>query len=306
MTVRKKSKGNPCDISRASNLTLSIIVAIIAIICIYPIVLMFMISLSSEKSILLYGYKFFPSHYSLEAYRYMFKVGYQLLHSYMITIFVTVVGTILSLVISTLYAYAISRDDFKYRKLFTFIALFPLMFSGGFVASYLVNSQLLGFTNSFLGLIMPLAVNGFFILILRTYFKTTIPAALIEAARIDGAGEFRIFYQIVVPLSKPVIATISLLTAVAYWNDWWDPLLYINKASMTPVQLLLQNTQTNMQFIINNSSSLSSNSVELLKHMPTQTAIFAIVVLATIPILCTYPFFQKYVVSGMTVGGVKD
>jgi len=306
MIVRKKSKRKPTDISRTSNVTLSIIVGIVAVVCIYPIILMFMISLSAEKSIVMNGFNFFPAHYSLEAYRYLFKIGSQLLTSYMITIIVTVGGTILSVCLITLYAYGISRDDFKYRKFFTFFALFPLLFNAGFVATYLINSQLLGFTNSFLGLIIPLAISPFLILIMRTYFKTTIPSALIEAARIDGAGEFRIFYKIVVPLSKPGIATISLLQAVAYWNDWWDPLLYIDKPSMTPVQLMLQKTQANMQFIINNSSSMSTNSIELLKHMPTQTAIFAILVLATIPILCTYPFFQKYVVSGMTVGGVKD
>ena len=302
MAAKRKS----CEISKRSNIVLSIVLIVVAFICIYPIILLFMISLSSENSILMYGYRLIPVHYSLEAYRYIFKVGQQLLHSYMITIIVTVVGTVFSIIISTLYAYAISRDDFKFKKLFTFFALFPYIFTAGFIPFYIISTQLFGFRDSFLGLIMPLAMNGFFILILRSYFRTQIPVSLLEAARIDGAGEFRIFYQIVVPLAKPGIATIALLTAVAYWNDWWDPLLFIDTPAMTPVQLLLQNTQNNMQFIINNASSLSADSLVLLRTMPTKTAIFAIVVLATIPILCAYPFFQKYVVSGMTVGGVKD
>jgi len=295
-----------CELSRRGNLILGIVMLIVAFVCVYPIILLFMISFSSESSILQYGYRLIPAQFSLEAYRYIFKVGSQIAHSYMITIIVTVVGTIFSMLLSTIYAYAISREDFKYRKFFTFYALLPYIFTAGWVPFYIVSVHLYGFKNSMMGLIMPLAMNGFYILILRSYFKTQIHPALIEAARIDGAGEFRIFYQIVVPLAKPGIATISLLTAVGYWNDFWDPLLFINKASLTPIQLLLQNTQNNLQFIINNASSLGMNSAEMLRNMPTQTAIFAIVILATIPILCAYPFFQKYVVAGMTVGGVKD
>jgi putative aldouronate transport system permease protein len=306
MPFFKKRKKQPLEISKKTNVVLIIILGIFAFVCLYPIVFLFMISISSENSIVLHGYQFIPSMFSLSAYHYIFKIGSQLLQSYLITITVTVVGTIVSVFITSLYAYAISRDDFKYKKLFVFIALIPMLFNAGLVPCYMVNTQLLGFRNSLLGLIMPLALNSLYIFILRTYFRTTVPKALIEAARIDGAGEFRIFYKIVVPLAMPGIATVALLTAFAYWGDWYNALLYIDIPSLTPIQAMLMQIQNNMQFIVQNASALSGQAATVLKNMPTDTARMAIVILATVPIIFAYPFFQKYFVKGLTIGGVKD
>ncbi|HJO92064.1 MAG TPA: carbohydrate ABC transporter permease [Victivallales bacterium] len=307
MPFFKKRKRLPLEISHKANIIIIIVLGILAFICLYPIVFLFMISISSENSIILHGYQFIPAAFSLNAYAYVFKIGSQLLQSYMITIIVTVVGTAFSVFISSLYAYAISRDDFRYKKLFVFIALIPMLFTAGLVPSYMVNTQLLGFRNSLLGLIVPIAVNSLYIFILRTYFRTSVPTALIEAARIDGAGEFRIFYKIVVPLAMPGIATVALLTAFTYWgNNWYNALLYIDTPSLTPVQAMLMNIQNNMQFIVQNASSLSGQAATVLKNMPTSTARMAIVILATIPIIFAYPFFQKYMVKGLSIGGVKD
>lgn len=297
---------SPLDVSKTSNAIIITILFLLAIVCVYPVVFLVVISFTAESSILSHGYSLIPEAFSLEAYRYIFKIGYQLLHSYMITITVTVVGTLFSVFITSLYAYVISRDDFKYRKLFVYIALIPLLFNAGLVPCYMINTQLLGFRNSLLGLIMPLALNSLYIFILRTYFRTTVPKALIEAARIDGAGEFRVFFKIVVPLAMPGIATISLLTAFSYWGDWYNALLYIDTPSLTPVQAMLMQIQNNMQFIVQNSSAMAGQASTLLKNMPTDTARMAIVILATLPIIFAYPFFQKYFVKGLTIGGVKD
>lgn len=294
------------EISKGSNIILNLIMLILSLLCIYPMIFVFMISISSGNSIATEGYRLIPSEFSLSAYGYMFKIGQQILQSYGITIIVTVAGTVFSVLITALFAYAISRDDFRFRKLFTFIIMLPLLFSGGLVPFYMISTQLLHFRNSLLGLIMPLALNSFFVLILRTYFKASNIKPLIEAAKIDGAGEFRIFFQIVIPLSLPGLATIALFTALAYWGDWYNALLFIDEPSLTPIQAMLMNIQTNLQFIVQNSSSMSAQAFEILKNMPTDSARMAVVVLATVPIIFAYPFFQRYFIQGLTVGGVKD
>jgi len=299
-------KRKVCEISKGSNLILNILMLVLSILCIYPMIFVFMISISSGESIATEGYRLLPSAFSLSAYKYMFTIGQQILQSYLVTIIVTVVGTIVSVFITALYAYAISRDDFRYKKLFTYIVMIPLLFSGGLVPFYMISTQLLHFRNSLLGLIMPLALNSFFVLILRSYFKASNIKPLIEAAKIDGAGEFRIFFQIVAPLSLPGLATIALFTALAYWGDWYNALLFIDEPSLTPIQAMLMNIQTNMQFIVQNSSSMSAQAFDILRNMPTDSARMAVVILATVPIVFAYPFFQRYFIQGLTVGGVKD
>ena len=294
------------NISRRSNLILNILLTIGAVMCLYPLIFIFMISISSNESIARNGFQLIPSGFTLEAYNYIFKAGQQLLQSYWITIFITVVGTAFSVIITALYAYAISRDDFRFKRIFTFIAVFPMLFSGGLVPFYMVSTQLLHFNNSLLGLIMPLALNSFFILILRTYFRTSAIKSLIEAAKIDGAGEFRILFQIVMPLSMPGIATIALFTALAYWGDWFNALLFIDAPSLTPIQAMLMKIQNNLLFISQNAGAFSTTAAELMKNLPTDAAKMAIVVLATVPVIFAYPFCQRFFIQGLTVGGVKE
>ncbi len=295
------------SISYKSNLLLNIIVGILAFACVYPFLFVLMISVTDERSLVLKGYKFFPEVYSLSAYRYIFKAGEQLIKSYGVTIFVTIVGTVLTVLLTALYAYALSRPEFKYRKFFNFVAFFTMLFGGGLVPFYIVATQVLNLKDSIWSLILPLLLNVFFIMVLRTFFKNNIPQSIIDAARIDGAGEFRIFFTIVMPLSLPSLATIGLFSALTYWNDWFNALLFINNPNLTPLQHMLMKVQNNMEFLIKNASSLGGGQAfELIQSMPQEATRMAMVILATGPIVLAYPFFQRYFIKGLTVGGVKE
>ncbi|MEN9946923.1 MAG: hypothetical protein RLZZ293_1309 [Pseudomonadota bacterium] len=294
------------SISNLANFWLNLIIGSLAFICIYPLIFIFMISISSPDSIVTNGYRMIPSSLDFGAYHYLFKVGHQILQSYWITVVVTILGTLLSVFLTVTYAYAISRDDFKFKRLFTWIAVFPMLFSGGLVPFFMISVQVLHFYNSLSGLIIPLALNSFFILIMRTYFKSSAIRSLVEAARIDGANEFIILIRIVLPLSLPGIATIALFSALSYWGDWYNALLFVDQPDLTPIQAMLMNIQNSMTFIAQNSTSLSASSVDIIKNLPTETARMAIVILATVPILLAYPFFQRFFIQGLTVGGVKE
>ena len=228
------------------------------------------------------------------------------MRSYGITIIVTVLGTLIGLTIMTTYAYALSRKNFAYRKFFTKLIFIPMLFSGGMVASYLVVTKFLGLKNTIWALILPICVSSFHIIILRTFFKTTVPDAVVESAKIDGASEWTLFLKIVLPISLPAIATIALFLTLGFWNDWFNAMLYIDKNSLVPLQYLLIRLETSMEFLANNTAALGTNAVEAAASMPKDTAKMAIVVITTLPIIFAYPFFQKYFVSGLTVGAVKE
>ncbi|MNJ53590.1 L-arabinose transport system permease protein AraQ [compost metagenome] len=251
------------------------------------------------------GYRLLPAKWSLGAYKYVFQTGDTLLRSYGVTIFVTVVGTILSLLFIAFYAYAISRKSFRYRNFFSFFAFFTMLFNGGLVPTYIVTTQLLGLKDTIWALILPLAVNAFYIMILRTFYSTSVPDAILESGKIDGAGEFRIFLKLVLPLSLPGLATIALFSTLGYWNDWFNALLYIDNPNLVPLQSMLMRIETSMQFIMQNSQN-SSLSLEALRSMPQDTSRMAMVVLATGPIIFAYPFFQRYFIQGLTIGAVKE
>ncbi|GLI86535.1 hypothetical protein ANABIO32_43500 [Rossellomorea marisflavi] len=214
-------------------------------------------------------------------------------------------GTFLSVTVISMYAYAISRKQFKFRKQFTFIAFFTMLFSGGMVPFYIVMTQFLDLKNTMWALILPMAVNAFYIIIMRTFFLRSVPEAILESARIDGAGEMRIFLTIVLPLSIPGIATIALFSTLAYWNDWFNALLFIDDPNKIPLQSLLMRIENNMDFIKQNAMLSNQNSA-ILKSIPQDSARMAMVVIATLPIALSYPFFQKYFIKGLTIGGVKD
>ena len=205
-------------ISVRANTILLVILGLLALICVLPMILVVIVSFSSEQSIFENGYSFFPSEFSLAAYQYFLKLGDQIFRSYGISLFVTVFGSLFSLTVTAMFAYVLSRPDYRYRRLFTLLLLFTMLFNGGLVPSYMVNTQLLGLRDSIWALIFPMSLNAFYVVVLRTFFKG-IPLEIIEAARIDGAGEFRTFAKVVLPLSKPGLATIGLFTVIAYWND---------------------------------------------------------------------------------------
>ncbi|MGG4549095.1 carbohydrate ABC transporter permease [Rossellomorea marisflavi] len=276
-----------------------------AFMCIFPFLYVIIISISNEQSLAENGYQLIPEQWSLDAYKYLWDMKAQVLQAYGVTIFVTVVGTFLSVTVISMYAYAISRKQFKFRKQFTFISFFTMLFSGGMVPFYIVMTQFLDLKNTMWALILPMAVNAFYIIIMRTFFLRSVPEAILESARIDGAGEMRIFLTIVLPLSIPGIATIALFSTLAYWNDWFNALLFIDDPNKIPLQSLLMRIENNMDFIKQNAMLSNQNSA-ILKSIPQDSARMAMVVIATLPIALSYPFFQKYFIKGLTIGGVKD
>ena len=294
------------SISKKTNMILNVLFGILAALCIVPFLFVLIISLTSESSLQANGYRFWPEEWSLEAYKYIFESGSNIIRAYGVTIVVTITGTILGLIIMTTYAYALSRRNFAYRKFFTKLIFIPMLFSGGMVSSYLVVTRFLGLKNNILALILPICVSSFHIIILRTFFKTTVPDAIIESAKIDGASEFLLFLRIVLPISLPAIATIALFLTLGFWNDWFNAMLYIDKNSLIPLQYLLIKLETSIEFLVNNSQSIGLNATEAVSKMPKETVKMAIVVITTLPIIFAYPFFQKYFVSGLTVGAVKE
>ncbi|BBH22725.1 ABC transporter permease [Paenibacillus baekrokdamisoli] len=313
---RQSSKGRAThkkqrDLNQMSPLwnTLSHLIAGgFALICVFPFLFVLIISFTDEMSLAENGYRLIPNKWSYSAYEFIFKSGDQLLRSYAVTIFVTVVGTLISLAIIAFYAYAISRPTFRYRGFFSFIAFFTMLFNGGLVPTYIVTTQVLHLKDSIWALILPMCVNAFYILVLRTFFQTMIPDGIIESGKIDGAGEFRVFFSIVLPISLPGIATVGLFCTLAYWNDWFNALLYIDgNPNIVPLQAMLMRIENNLKFITSNSALANSGqSLELLRSLPQETSRMAMVVLATGPIVLAYPFFQRYFVQGLTIGAVKE
>lgn len=294
------------SISRTSNAVFCIVLGIVSLLMIVPMVLVVIVSFSSDASISYNGFTFFPSEWSLEGYRYLMKMGDQVANSYKITIFYTIVGTLMSLTVMSLYAYVLAQPRFKHRKFFTWILFFTMLFSGGLVPSYILYVQYLNIYDTVWVFLLPGLVSAYNVIILRTFIQTTIPDTLFEAAKIDGAGHWRIFVQIVLPLFKAGLATIALFNVVARWNDWFTGLLYIQNPKLVPIQTMLQKIQDQLDFLKNNSEFASTpDGIQMLKSLPTQSLRMACVVIVVLPVLAAYPFFQRYFVQGLTIGSVK-
>ena len=230
MTALSHRKGRALrlnQVSAGTELAFHIILGLFALCCILPFLFVVIISFSAESSIKTIGYPFVPAQWSLEAYRQVFKLGDQLWLSYFNSFFITIVGTVVSVAICVLYAYPLFRKDFKLRGFFTFFSFFTMIFGGGLIPTYIVCKNLLGMSNNYAALIVPMLVNPFNIIIMRTFFQTSVPFDLIEAATIDGSGEYSTLTRVILPIVKPGIATVALLTALAYWNEWFLCLLYI-------------------------------------------------------------------------------
>ncbi|MFC5470529.1 carbohydrate ABC transporter permease [Cohnella suwonensis] len=308
--MRLARPAKPRDVHRlpmAWNGLLHLISGGFAFACVFPFLFVVVISFTDENTLLEKGYQIWPADWSVNAYEYVFRTGDQLLRSYGVTLFVTVVGMLLTVAMTTLYAYSISRRNFKYRKFFSFYAFFTMLFGGGLVPTYIVVAQMLELKDTIWALILPMSLNAFNIFILRTFFQTMVPTPIIESGKIDGAGEFKILLMLVLPISLPGLATIALFSTLSYWNDWFNALLYIDSNRLVPLQALLMRIEQSMQFIIQNSALLNSGqSREMLRSLPQETTRMAMVVLATGPIVLAYPFFQRYFVQGLTIGAVKD
>lgn len=293
------------SISPKANKVLNIILSLYTLFCMLPLFLILAISFTDESTLYIHGFNFIPKVFSTFAYEFIFSQANQVLIAYGISIFVTVAGTALSVLVMAFYAYPISRKDFKYKNFFTFYLIFTMLYSGGMVATYLVGVRVLHLKDNLFGLILPYMMNVFSVVILRTFFQTNVPDSLIESAKIDGAGEFRTFFEIVFPLALPGIATVALLAMIQYWNDWFLAALYINDMRLAPLPYLLYQVQISMNFLLQNSSNIGAQSGDILAKMPNETARMAMAVICVGPVALTFPFFQKYFVKGMTVGAIK-
>lgn len=290
------------NVSRTANALLHIIFSTMAFACLYPVLLVVGVSFSSNKSIVEQGFRMIPKEFSLDSYIFIFTNSQRIINAYGITILVTIIGTILSVLTVSLYAYPLSRNDFKYRKFFTFFIFFTMLFSGGMVPWYMVCVTI-GLKDNLWALILPYLMSTWNTIIMRTFFQTTIPASLIESAKIDGAGEFRIFFKMVLPLSLPGLATIGLFVTLQYWNDWWLPMMLTEKPQWSNLQYLLQSMIKNIQLMIDARNQGATGMPQM--EVPTESARMALCLIALGPIVIVYPFFQKYFVTGLTIGAIK-
>lgn len=281
-----------------------IILLICSFACLFPFLLLLTSSFTDEQTIIKNGYSFFPEKLSLEAYQYLWRESTAVFRSYGITIFITVVGTAASLAMTSMLAYPISRRDLPLKNTLTFFVFFTLLFNGGLVPTYYLYTQVFELKNTILALLIPtLLMNGFFVLLTRTFFMTTIPPELLESAKIDGAGEIKIFYAIVIPLSTPIMATIGLFQSITYWNDWFNGLIYLTNPKLFSLQNILNRIMTDIQFL-STDPTLSAQAAGSMT-LPMASFRMAIVVIGVIPILLAYPFFQKYFVKGIMIGAIK-
>lgn len=305
MSKKDKSGQSLNQIKTSTNIVFNLVFLILAIMCVIPLLFVFSISITDEEVLRINGYQLFPQVMSASAYEFLWNERMTILRAAFMSVAVTVIGTIISIALNTSMGYVVSRRTFKLKQLYTWLLFIPMVFNGGMLASYVVVNNILKLNNNIWALILPLACSAFSVTICRTFFRTTMPDSIIESAKIDGAGQFRIWSQIVLPISKPVMATIGMFAAFGYWNDWFQASLYIQDSKLQTLQSLLNQMQKNIEYIANNPyGGLSMQEYKL--SMPTESVRMAIAIVIIVPIACTYPFFQKYFISGLTIGSVKE
>lgn len=280
--------------------TFYIMLSLITLVALFPFALMITSSFMNENEIAREGFKLIPQEWSIAAYETLLRNPAKLLNSYQVTITITLVGTSVGLLIMSMAGYVLNRKDFAYRNGFSFFIYFTTLFSGGLVPTYILYVRQLGLRDNILALIFPGLASAWSIFLMRNFLKS-IPDSLYESATIDGAGDFRIYWQIFMPLSVPALATVGLFTAIGYWNEWYNAMLYISRDTLVPLQYYLQRmiNQTNIQQLLAQGVAIDTS------RLPTQSIKMAVAVLATGPVILFYPFVQRYFVSGLTVGAVK-
>ncbi|SFJ41824.1 putative aldouronate transport system permease protein [Paenibacillus sp. UNC496MF] len=293
-------------ISPGSNLVINVFFIVYCCLCLFPVLLVLSASFSDENAIALHGYSIIPRVWSTAAYHYLMYDFHKIAVGYGISIATTVIGSLVGMMITALYAYPLSRGDFAFRGFFSFFIFFTMIFGGGLVPWYLVYTNLFHLKDTLFALIVPgLLMNAFLVLTTRTFFQQTIHPSILESAQIDGAGEFRIFFGIVLPLSLPVMATIGLFYTLAYWNDWFNSLVFINKDNMVNLQYMMYRVMRNLQFLQANAQSNTAVGAAEIAKIPNETVRMAMCIVGMGPIVLAYPFFQRYFVAGLTVGAVK-
>lgn len=288
--------------STHEQIILTIVFIVICLGVLIPFMLLVSASFSNEKDVLVNGFKLIPEHFDLSAYKYVFKNLDDVIQAYKVTTTFSIVGMILSTLLMALAAYPLSSPKMRGRTGFAFYFYFTMLFSGGLVPTYILITQYLHLQDSIWVYILPSLISPWYVFMMRTFFSE-IPASLSESMRIDGASEYRIFFQLIIPLSKPVIATVALFVFLIRWNDWNTAMLYINDQKMISLQYLLQKQLREIQFIQN---SMQSTTVELgIAQVPTTTIQMAMAMVVAGPAMLVFPFFQKYFVKGIRVGAVK-
>lgn len=282
------------------------ILTILALCALLPFLLLVSSSLTENATLLKEGYSFLPRDFTLYAYTYLFKSNAtKVFRAYGITFFITIVGTAISLLIGPMLGWVLSRKDYKRAKPLTFMVFFTMLFNGGVVPSYIMYTQVFHMKNSILALLIPtLLFNGFYIILYKNNFASNIHPALVEAAKIDGAGELYIYFKIVLPLSLPILATIGLMVGLGYWNDWTNGLYYISDTKLYSLQQFLKSIIDNINTLA--TMATSADAAAAVAKMPGTSIRMAMAVIGVIPIMVLYPFFQKVFIAGISLGGVKE
>lgn len=282
-----------------------IILGIFAFLCLFPFLLMFMSSISDEGTIIRTGYSIFPKKFSLSAYKYIIREWAQIVRAYGITVTVTLAGTLVGLTLTLMLGYVLSRKKLPGRKFLNFYVFFTMLFHGGLVPTYLLYTNYLHIKNTIFALMVPsLLVSGFYTMITRSFINSNIPEELIEASRIDGAGEFKAFRTIVVPLSKPIVVTLVIFIGLGYWNDWLNGMYYLTNTKLFSIQNILNRILSNVNFLASNSN-VAAQAGASAQLIPSITVRMAIAIVGIIPVMVIYPFLQKYFIKGITLGAVK-
>lgn len=295
MVINKKQK--------IANGIIHIILILMALVMILPFVLLFISSVTDEITLIQNGYSFFPKKFSVEAYRYLVKSGEKILKAYGMTFLITIAGTVCNILLSSLLAYGLSLKGLPGRKILSFFVFFTMLFNGGLVPTYLMYTSIFHIKNTFFALIIPqFLMSAMNVIMIRTFFQNSIPTALYEACKIDGGGHFRIYKNIVLPLGKPILVSMGLFSALAYWNDWTNALYYVNNRDLWGIQSLLNEMMMNIQYLSQNSNV--GSQVDL-SALPSTSVRMAIAFIGVLPVLCVFPFLQKYFAKGIAVGAVK-
>jgi putative aldouronate transport system permease protein len=301
--VKYRKSRDMLAVSPATNAFMNLLMIIVCILAMIPIYVIVISSVTSEASLTANGYRLWPAEFATLAYKFLFTQGSIVLTAYKNTIISTIAGTLMSVVMVGLYAYAISRDNFKFRTFFTFYAFFTMLFGGGLVAYYMVTRQILQIQNSLWALFLPSIFSPFWVIVMRTFYKANVPNEVLESARIDGAGEWRILLLIVVPLAIPGLATVALFSAIGIWNNFFNSLLLVDDANYYSLQYTIYTTLNNIRFLLENADRMAG--LVNVSELPSQTFRMAMAVVTVGPIILAYPFFQRYFVRGLTIGAVK-
>lgn len=282
-----------------SKLTICLVISVFSLFCLLPFIVILSASFTDGDTLIKSGYGLWPQKFSILAYKMVFSGSVNVFNSYIVTITVTVIGTIASICMTMLLAYPLSRKKYKYRNIINFYLFFTMLFNGGVVPWYILCTRYLGLKNNILALIVPYLVSAWYVFLLRN-FLSTIPDSIEESAKIDGAGDYRILFRIFLPLSLPGIATVTLFTTLMYWNDWWLGLMLINGDKYVPLQLYLVRIIQTVEAL---RREINPNMRQI--KVPTETVRMAICIIAIGPIIFAYPFFQRYFIKGLVVGSIK-